>query len=117
MSVEAARVALVIFAMPGCPACHEYLPRLYRQIAGFQQLGVPFVYYEQGMVVKAGQIPIVIIDSTSNDPSVVALADQYKIEALPTTLILRQHGPHRTIVGSMPDKETYEMLNEVVASN
>lgn len=118
MSLDACRVALVVFAMPGCPACHEFLPRLQRQVAGFQKLGHKFVYYEQGKtVVRNGEIPVVIVDSTSTDPSVIALADQHQISALPTTVILPRFYQPARYVGSLSDKATYEMLNNCVAAN
>lgn len=108
----------MVFAMPGCPACHEYLPRLYRQVTGFQKLGVPFVYYESGgKPVRSGQIPIIIVDSTSTDPSVIALCEQHQIHALPTTVIMPRWGGPMRYEGALPDGELYEMLNTTVAAN
>lgn len=117
MSVEAARVALIVFAMPGCPACHEFLPRITRQIQGFQKLGVPFVFYETGTTIRPGQIPVIVVDSTSTDPSVIALADQHGITALPTTIVLPRYGQPERIEGAVDEQSTYELLMRVYQMN
>jgi len=110
-------VAIVIFAMPGCPACHEYLPRVYKQIEGYQQLGIPFVVYQEGMALSPGQIPVFVYDSTSKDPDVQAMADKHQIRNLPTTLLLPKVGFPARYEGSLPPGDIYNLLNAAMATN
>lgn len=116
MSIEKANVAILVFAMPGCPACHEYLPRLYRQIEGFQKLGHPILVYE-GQAVERGTIPVVVIDSTSQEPSVQSLCDKHKIHALPTTVLLPKYGMPMRWEGALPDQDVYNLLNGALGAN
>ena len=117
MSVEKANIVIVVFAMPGCHACHEYLPRLRAQIDAFQKAGHPIVEYEPGMTVERGMIPVIIVDSTSQDPSVQTLADQHQIHALPTTLVMPRRGRVERIEGSMPEHDVQNLLMAAVAAN
>lgn len=117
MSVARSRIVILVFAMPGCPACHEYLPRLQMQVKGFQKLGQPLVYYEPHMVTADGDVPIVIVDSTSPDPSVQRVADQYQVHALPTTILMPKVGHPAKFEGALDDQQIYELLNVALASN
>ena len=60
---------VVVFHMDGCPACREYLPR-FRRVA---------VKYRPFVAIKAANV-----SRTSNH----AVANKYKIDSVPTTLIL-----------------------------
>lgn len=117
MSVARSRIVILVFAMPSCPACHEFLPRLQRQVQGFQKLGHPFVYYEPHMTTADGDIPVVVVDSTSEDPSVQAVANQYQIHALPTTVLLPKVGHAARFEGALSDEQTYELLNAALDAN
>lgn len=61
-------VCVVVFALPGCPACAEYEP-VFRQVAS----------------AWAQRIPAFFVDSTAQPQA----ADFYGIQDLPTTLVLR----------------------------
>ena len=111
------KVAIVVFAMPGCPACHEYLPRLYKQIEGYQQLKIPFVIYQPGETLKPGDMPVFVYDTTSQDPTVQELANRHEIKNLPTTLILPQIGYPAKYEGALPPGDIYNLLNAAMAAN
>ncbi len=110
MSVDAANVVVVVFAMPSCPACHEYLPRLRKQISDLRKMGYPIFEYQPSDVTRRGQVPVLIVDSTSADPSVINLADKYQVTALPTTIVLPRYGLPGRWEGALSDDETYHVL-------
>lgn len=68
-----ARVVVVVVTMPGCPACHEYLPRVQEIAPSYQRV-----------------VPIVYLSADDQRPAVQAWMDQYRVEAVPATLILRR---------------------------
>lgn len=105
---------VIVFAMAGCGACEDYKPRFEKMVAGFQQHGVPLVWYKPGMMVLPGQIPVLIIDAASEDPSVVGLADQYQIAALPTTMLFAHNSKPRKLEGTLEDHEIHEVLASAV---
>lgn len=98
-------VFIVVFAMPGCPACEDYLPRFRRHVAALQRQGHPFAYFSPDRPVSTSSIPVAIYDAGSEDPGIQAFADQHRVTGLPTTLILtRYHGIQR-YEGSVSDKD------------
>lgn len=112
-----ANIVIVVFAMPGCPACEDYIPRLYQQIGGFQKLGHPFVIYELGKSLKPGQIPILVYDASARDPGVQAFADQHGVSGLPTTLLLPKVGFPAKYEGGLGNDQIYALLNAAIATN
>lgn len=115
--LDQTNVVVVVFAMPGCGACEEYLPRMYSAIEYYQKLGHPFVVYDLGMKLKPGQIPVCVYDSTSTDPGVQQLADQHKISGLPTTLVLVRHGRNGRWEGGIDNETLVGALNSACTSN
>lgn len=111
------KVVLVVFAMPGCPACEDYLPRLYKAVEVYQSYGHPFVVYDLGMRLQPGQIPVVVYDSTSQNAELQAFADQHKISGLPTTLLLPQRGRSGRWEGGLNDADIYSILRFAVEAN
>jgi len=103
-------VVIVIFAMDGCHHCHEYLPRFERELGRFQALGWPFVYFDNARSPNAGEIPVVIIDGASMDPSVEALAQKYAVDGMPTTLIMPRRGRVTKLEGAIDNVEIYNAL-------
>ena len=110
-------VILVVFAMPGCPACEDYLPRFKRQVAGFQRLGHRFEYYAPGARLARRTIPIVIYDATSPDEGIQALADQHGITGMPTTLFMTRHEGVSKLEGGLEDAEIYRLLVAATQAN
>lgn len=108
---------MIVFVMEGCPACEDYKPRLAQQVAAFQGHGQPFVWYQPGMPLMPGQIPVIVLDADSEDDSVVSLADQYGVEGLPTTLLLRRTAPPAKLEGAVDDRSIYEALASACLAN
>lgn len=107
---------IIVFAMPGCPACEDYSPRLYRMIEGFKRHGVPFLIYNNGTI-QRGQIPVLVYDGASTDAGVQALCDQYGVTAMPTTVLLTRNGKPQKIEGAIPDDELYQLLASAAIAN
>lgn len=108
--LDVCNVVIVIFAMDGCHHCHEYLPRFERELGRFQALGWPFVIFDGRRAPSAGEIPVVIVDGASMDPSVDALAQKYAVEGMPTTLVMPRHGAVMKLEGAIDNAEIYEAL-------
>jgi hypothetical protein len=115
-TLEHTRALIVVFAMPGCPACEEYVPRLERQVTGFKNLGHPILFHDAGGEIAPRTIPILVYDTTSKDAELVALCDIHKITNLPTTLLMTRQGVSR-IEGGLNDQQIYEMLSAAVSAN
>lgn len=111
------RSAIVIFVMEGCPACDDYKPRLFKLIEHFQQHGQPMVYYQLGLPILPGQIPVIVLDGNSQDGSVVDLADRHKVEAMPTTLLLSRSKRPVKIEGAVDDRQIYDALVAACMAN
>lgn len=108
---------IIVFAMEGCPACHSYLPRLTKMIEGFKAHGAPIVIHDGRKKVRPGQILVVVYDGGSQDPGIVQLADAYKIEALPTTILLTHNAAPVKLEGELPDEDIYELLASATIAN
>jgi thiol-disulfide isomerase/thioredoxin len=119
MNFAGCRAVVVVFAMPGCPACEDYKPRLEREVARWQA-HAPFVFAEGDQHFAPGQIPVVFLNAESTDAQLQQLADVHDIQGLPTTLVFtRRHpfwGPatltlRHKIEGSIDDRQIYDLLN------
>ncbi len=117
MSLDHTKSAIVVFAMDGCPACEEYLPKFRHLVDSFMAHGQPFVYYELGMPLPPGLIPVIILDGASDDPSIISFADQHDISALPTTLLLRRTARPAKLEGAIEDREIYDALVSACIAN
>lgn len=111
------RSMLVVFAMPGCHACHDYLPRFERQVANFKKHGVPMAYYKPGQRIEPGIIPVMLIDATSIDGSVQEFANTHNVENMPTTLLLTNNARPVKLEGAIDDQAIYQLLVAAVNAN
>jgi hypothetical protein len=107
---------LIVFAMPGCGACEDYLPRFQRQLEGFQRLGHRFVYHSTGKPIAPKTIPVLIYDATSTDQGIQALADQYGVSGMPTTVLITRGRGSSKHEGSLDDGEIYDVLVEAATA-
>lgn len=110
------RATIILFVMPGCEACEEFKPRFERMVKTFQAHGQPLAYY-RNKPLAPGQIPIVVLDATSQDPSVVGLADAHKVEGMPTTILLTHNAKPVQLLGSVPDEEIHALLVSACIAN
>jgi hypothetical protein len=81
-------VLVIVWAMPGCGACDEYLPMFLKQVAAHQGHGAPFHVWRPGQALEPGQIPVLLYDAASEDEELQALADRLGVSATPTTCLL-----------------------------
>jgi len=85
---------VLVFVASGCGACHDYMPK-------FTRLARPL--HDQR------RIRVQVIDLARGGPG-AALAAQHKIEATPTTIVLRPgRKPHKR-VGSLDEAEIQKLL-------
>lgn len=110
------RSLIIVFAMPGCHHCHEYLPKLQRHVDNFKSHGVPLIYYANRPLVR-GQIPIIVVDSTTNDPQIQSMLDQYKVEGMPTTVLWTWNARPRTLEGDLDDPTIHELLTSAAIAS
>lgn len=115
-TLEGIKSVILVFAMPSCPACASYTPKLHRLVTGFQQHGVPLVYYD-GKQTTPGTIPVVVLDAGSQDPQIQAYADNYRIEALPTTVLLTHNARPVKLEGDLDEQQIYEVLASATLAN
>lgn len=107
---------LVVFAMEGCPYCDDYQPKLAHQVLRFQEAGAPIFYYTGGSIPR-GSIPVLVLDGASEDPQINALADQHKIEGMPTTLLLRRYHAPIKLDGDLDERQIYDLLVAACRAN
>lgn len=88
INLDAQKVVVIVFAMHECPACDHYLPRFLAEVEALKQHGYPFVVYEPDAVLPPGSIPVIVYDAASENVDIQKLADRYKVEATPTTIVV-----------------------------
>lgn len=96
MDLSGYRVIVVVFAMPDCPACEDYVPRFLRYAAPYQQAGIPVFVY----------------NVASEDPKLQEFADRYKVQVTPTTLVLPRGQGHLKVEGGLPDAAIDRLLRQ-----
>lgn len=107
---------ILVFVMGDCPACMDYKPRFEKQVKTWIDHGVPLYWYRGGQVPR-GVIPILMLDATSDDPTIVGLADQHQVTGLPSTILLTRHGKPVKLEGSVEDRQVYDLLHAAVLAN
>lgn len=108
-------VVIIVFGMHDCPACQQFLPRLYDHIEKQRLLGQPFVVHQMGAHIEKGTIPILVYDVASEDPGVQRLADKHQVSALPSTIVLPKYGAATKWEGNLDDASIYQMFGTALA--
>lgn len=85
--------ALLVFVMSGCPACHDFMPRVSR-------------------AAKARGIGMRILNVTQGARE-AALANSYKVSALPTTFARARTGKVSKKIGAISDVEIEKLLGKL----
>ncbi len=88
-----AQPAVFVFAMHGCGACEEYLPR-------FKQLAGPY----------RREVPIGIYD-VSRGGREAAFGDKLGVRATPTTVVLDRRGKLHRVIGAITNRAIKELLD------
>jgi hypothetical protein len=110
------RALIVVFVMPGCGACEEFLPRFLALIGHHQAAGLPFRVWQPGQHLNPGEIPVLVYDAASEDPELQAFADRLKITATPTTALMTRASTAR-IEGALDDDQARRLLAAAVQAN
>lgn len=104
------RALVVVWAMPGCGACDEYLPVFLERVAIAQKThGVPFKVISGNQKVEPGEIPILLYDAAAENEGLQDFADRLGVTATPTTCMLTRHGTTK-IEGAIPAGEIDKLL-------
>jgi hypothetical protein len=85
--------ALLIFVMQGCPACHDFMPRVSR-------------------AARSKGIGMKVIDVTRGQRG-AALANSYKVSALPTTFARARTGKVSKKIGAISDADIERLLGRL----
>ncbi len=91
-----AQPAVFVFAMHGCGACEEYLPR-FKQLAGPYRQAVPIGIYD---VSRGGRE--------------AAFGDKLGVRATPTTVVLDRRGKLHRVIGAITDRAIKQLLDRAV---
>lgn len=87
--------SVIVFYMTGCPACHEYVPR-FKKVA---------VKYRAFLAIRAANI--------STDPKARKIADDLKVNGVPTTIVFDAHDKViETVVGGVSNKAIEALLRK-----
>lgn len=89
-----AQPAVFVFAMQGCGACEEYLPR-------FQQLAGPY----------RRRIPIGIYDVAKGGHAAM-FGDKLGVKATPTTVVMDGRGHLKRFVGALGNAAINQILRQ-----
>lgn len=109
------KVLVAVFAMSGCGACEDYLPRFTAAIEKYKGYGLPFYIWESGPIAP-GWIPVLVCDAASQDPAMQEFANKLNITATPSTVIMTRNGT-RKVDGSIDDDELDGLLRSAVDYN
>lgn len=109
-------VAIIVFAMHECPACEHYVPRLVEQVNTLRQRGAPLLVYDHGVTVPPQAIPVLVYDASSEDTEVQKLADRFKVEATPTTIVLSRRGSFKC-EGNLANNQIEWLLTMAIEEN
>lgn len=88
--------AVFVFAMEGCGACEEYLPR-FKQIAGPYRRALPIGIYDVSKGGKPAQF-----------------GDKLGVRATPTTIVMDRRGHFHRAVGALADRAIKQLLDRAV---
>lgn len=115
-SLDNTKVLVVVFAMNGCPACGDFLPKFTKAIDAAQKRGEPFVVWQPNQAIAPGQIPVLVYDAGSEAPDLQAFADKLGVVGVPATYVLTRNGTLKA-EGTMGQREIAAMLKSAVAAN
>lgn len=115
-NLDRTRALLVVFAMPGCGACDDYLPKFMKQVDAYRAQGAPFRVWSPGQPIRPGEIPVLFYDAAAENDELQEFADRLKVTATPTTCMLTRYGTTK-IEGAVGDAEVSQILNAALRAN
>jgi thiol-disulfide isomerase/thioredoxin len=117
LDVSHLNVIMLVFGLPGCGACEDYVPRLKAQAREFEDIDIfdeSVSKSKRKVKAKAGTLPVFIYNVDAQDPELQALADQYEIRAMPTTIVLVRPSGALRYEGPISDKQINYVLGEAI---
>jgi hypothetical protein len=112
------RVLLVVFGMPGCGACDEFVPKFLERVTAFQKQGAPFrVVQGNDKKIEPGEIPVMLYDAAAENEGLQDFADSLGISATPTTCMLTRRSGTTKIEGAISPAEVDVLLQAAVRAN
>jgi thiol-disulfide isomerase/thioredoxin len=110
------RVIVVVWAMPGCGACDEYLPMFLKQVHAHRAHGAPFHVWSPGKPIEPGEIPVLLYDAASENEELQEFADRLGVSATPTTFMLTRYGVSKA-EGAVSPSEVDQLLYAAQRAN
>ena len=110
------KVIVVVWAMPGCGACDDYLPRFLERVEALKARQVPFHVWVPGEPIAKGSIPVLLCDAASTDEALQDLADKMKVTATPTTCVMTHYNTAK-VEGSVPVDQIDALLLDAHEAN
>src|SRR5262245_20735674 len=107
--LRSTKAVIVVFAMHGCGACDDYLPKLMERVEAHAAHGAPFLVWSPGQKIRPGQIPVLLYDAASKNDELQDFAYRLQVKATPSTYLLTRTGTH-TIEGSVASAEIDRLL-------
>lgn len=108
---------IIVFVMADCPHCETYKPRFEAIVNSWIQHGQPLYWYQPGVAIPHGVVPVLVLDAASEDPTVADLGDQYTIEGVPATVLLTRRTRPSKHEGVLSDAQLYELMSSAVLAN
>lgn len=94
--IAQAKAVVVTFVQPGCPACHDHLPK-FKAVASLY----------------AHCIPVFIIDVSKQNFD--GLSNYYQVRQTPTTIVLARGRHPAVAVGALNEQDLLNVFNMAVA--
>jgi hypothetical protein len=109
-------VLIVVWAMPGCGACDQYLPEFTKRVNALKKRGAPLHIYQPGDVLEPGQIPVMFYDAAAENEELQAFADKLGVTATPTTCVMTKRGTTK-VEGAIPPGDIDKLLVDALNAN
>jgi len=110
------RAIVVVFAMHGCGACDDYLPKFMDRVAAWQEAGVPFHVWSPGDQLAPGQIPVLLYDASAQSDELQGFADKLAVKVTPTTYVMTRWNTAKA-EGSISDDKIDGLLRSAYRAN
>ena len=110
------RALVVVFAMHGCGACDDYLPKFMDRVAAWQEAGAPFHVWSPGDQLASGQIPVLLYNASTQDDELQGFADRLSVKVTPTTYVMTRWKTSK-LEGSISDEKIDGLLRSAYHAN
>ena len=106
---------VAVFKLEGCPACEDYIPRLFARVQELQRQGASIeVYDPERKGGKKARVIVMVYDLSDAEPEVNRFADRFSISAMPTTVLLPRGPGAFKVEGSLSASQIDSILLRAV---